>query len=181
MKMTMFHGTSKLRGDKILNDRCLKASEINRVYGDNPLFPTTDHQVYLTPYLAKAFHYGQQAATGPDKDDSLYIFKMKLNRNELLPDYDEIEFAVNPFLREGHKIDLEKLTLDQSLEKGDSAAYPKDICASDVAISYALFKIKGENNQKELIDYFVHRRHEQSAEVRNSIQEMGKKLDWIQM
>lgn len=180
MNITLFHGTSKTRGKKILSDGCLKASGVNRVYDETSGVPTTDNQIYLAQNLATAVYYGQKTSIIYDRADSLYVFKMEINKNDILPDYDEVKYTINNN-REEDKIPLDSLTVDSSLALTNSVAYPSDICVEDFSISYSELIILGDNNQKQLIDKLVNLRYEEFEKASCLINRISYELLWRQV
>lgn len=178
-KIILFHGTSKSRGDLILKSRCLKASEVNRVYGEDSGVPTSDNLIYFSTNLAVAVYYAQKTSLVYDIEDSLYVFQVELDKKHLLPDIDEVDYTINTYKNEEDKIPLdESLTLEKSIELTTSVSYPHNICAKDNNLLYTHLIIKGENNEKKLIDDLVELRNPEFSKVSKSIEELSSNFNW---
>lgn len=99
--MILFHGTSKSRGEKILKDGYLSITAKGN-YLDNSFLAngeltsilTEQGYIYLTNYFSQAYIFARSGLVNSDSTDKdIYIFKLDIDENELLPDYDEIKIA----------------------------------------------------------------------------------------
>lgn len=91
--MILYHGTTLKNGREIISDGIIK-SNIKRNYIDYGMIKnTTDGFVYLTKNLYTAYYYGNINLNGMTNygNKYVYIFKINIDDNILLPDYDEIE------------------------------------------------------------------------------------------
>ena len=88
--MILYHGTTLSRGEEIIKNHCIK-HDISRVCTN---CDTTNGYVYLTPNIETAYFYGNLNSLRSEKKDDLkyvYIFKVEINEDKLLPDYDELK------------------------------------------------------------------------------------------
>ncbi|MER2174930.1 MAG: hypothetical protein ABS911_09645 [Carnobacterium sp.] len=118
--MKLYHGTSKERGLKILNDKAIKCDNINRVYNKEGLVPTEDGFVYLTNNKVLALYYANKTAVF-ENDEKLMLFCVDINKEILLPDFDEIKYTIKTTK------EISSHTLDESLEFTQSARVNFDI------------------------------------------------------
>lgn len=91
--MILYHGTTLKKGRQIIIDGIIK-SNIERNYKNNGMIKnTTDGFVYLTKNLYTAYYYGNINLNDmiDCENKYVYIFKIDIADNILLPDYDEIE------------------------------------------------------------------------------------------
>ena len=88
--MILYHGTSLEKGKQIIEDGVIKANIKRNYIGE--IAPTTDGYVYLTTNLHTAFYYGNITISGIDDYNKKYvcIFKIDVEEELLLPDFDEI-------------------------------------------------------------------------------------------
>ncbi len=90
--MILYHGTSESAGTKILKEGKLIANIKDRVWKglpDNDITKTTDGFVYLTDLLQTAIHWGNKTSIIL-KEKEIYLFKVDIEKEDLLPDLDEI-------------------------------------------------------------------------------------------
>lgn len=93
--MILYHGTTLSRGEGIIKDHCIK-HDISRVYTNTGKLDcdTTNGYVYLTPNIETAYFYGNINSLRSETNHDLkyvYIFKVEINEDKLLPDYDELK------------------------------------------------------------------------------------------
>lgn len=93
--MILYHGTTLSRGEGIIKDHCIK-HDISRVYTNTGKLDcdTTNGYVYLTPNIETEYFYGNINSLRSETNDDLkyvYIFKVEINEDKLLPDYDELK------------------------------------------------------------------------------------------
>lgn len=110
--MILYHGTTLQNAERILKDGIIK-SKIERNYISGGLWcykNTTDGYVYLTKNLYTAYYYGNINLIGIDnyKNKYVYVFKININDNILLPDYDEMSVK--------RKCSNKNLSVKESLE-----------------------------------------------------------------
>ncbi|WP_210469961.1 hypothetical protein [Sporosarcina sp. 6E9] len=134
MKITLYHGTSKERGSHILADGKIKAKNINRVYDENHIMPTSDGYVYLTKDIALAVYYANLTAVTIDRDTQLMIFKLELYNYELEADLDEIKYTLNN-KKEKERDDY---SVKDSLKLTASVRYPHDVLLKDNKVKYTV-------------------------------------------
>ena len=82
---------------EIIKDHCIK-HDISRVYTNTGKLDcdTTNGYVYLTPNIETAYFYGNlNPLRSKTKNDLkyVYIFKVEINEDKLLPDYDELKIT----------------------------------------------------------------------------------------
>ncbi|WP_313893843.1 hypothetical protein [Psychrobacillus sp.] len=139
MKISMYHGTSKKRGDQILNDGMLKATSIKRVYDDDHPLPSTDGYIYLTNDIALAVYYANKTSYFSDEDEQLMIFKIEMEKESLKADIDEINMTHLSFWKDKSPIiDKEKPTLDESLAIVSAARFPNDIILKEFDVQHMI-------------------------------------------
>ena len=93
--LILYHGTTLSRGEEIIKNHCIK-HDISRVCTNTGKLDcdTTNGYVYLTPNIETAYFYGNLNSLRSEKKDDLkyvYIFKVEINEDKLLPDYDELK------------------------------------------------------------------------------------------
>lgn len=107
--MELFHGTSKSRGDIIVEEgkiSChaklmyedggedvLQSAEFSNGLIKPTTLATTPGYIYLTNSIFKAAYYGNINAVSGN-EDSFYLFKVELPETLLEPDEDEIRMAL---------------------------------------------------------------------------------------
>jgi hypothetical protein len=97
--MILFHGTSELRAQLIIESGKIKSKNVNRIYNDNK-YTTTTGYVYLTDQLYIALRYGRNTVNIEHNyfmgdfehfGTKVVIFKVDIDPNLLEPDYDQLE------------------------------------------------------------------------------------------
>ncbi len=119
--MILYHGTTLEKGKEIIKDGIIK-SNIERNYADyGKIKNTTDSYVYLTINLYTANYYGNINLIGINDYEKKYvcIFKINIDDNVLLPDYDEIEVKT--------KSSHENMSAKKSLEKCGCVTVSNDV------------------------------------------------------
>ncbi|MDT2829776.1 hypothetical protein P7H62_02440 [Vagococcus carniphilus] len=112
--ITLYHGTNYSAGKSIISNKIIK-NFITRRFDQHSGTPTTDGFVYLTDSLGYANYFAYDANRNTDKSNMGYfIFKITLDENILLPDFDEYEFqnSINT-----NEIDAKNYNFRKSLDE----------------------------------------------------------------
>lgn len=150
MKITLYHGTSGKRGNQIIQDGCIKARDVERVYDSSHSLPTTDGNVYLATDISKALYYGNKTAILEDDDQRVKIFKVEITVQDLVPDVDELKYTHNSFKGKNEQVPIdENFTAEKSIELTKAVCYPFDICNENHTILYSDVASNHHCNQTE--------------------------------
>lgn len=176
--LILFHGTSYKRGKNIIKEKRIRV-DASKIYDYTHPMPTTHGFIYLTPDIAIAAFYGNIASIY-DKDKEFIVFKIKVDKNLLKPDYDEKNYTLK-FKKK------ESLTLDESLKLLKSCAIDRDICFENfesyyVVIPTTLYPLNDSDlKRKQLykdVRELLNKREIDDMEFRNYFM---SKLDWSKL
>ncbi|SNY70962.1 hypothetical protein [Pantoea sp. GL120224-02] len=118
--MRLFHGTSFSASQGIVSKGKI-LHIIERTYDESSLLPTTDGFVYLTDNIGYAIYVANKEAIFR-KEQFLSVFQAEVNENELLPDFDELEYVY----RVARK-DAAHFTYADSLNKAQSCCIARSL------------------------------------------------------
>lgn len=122
--MILYHGTSETSGKQILLEKKLRCravsafdslGSIKSPDGKEIKLSTTKGYVYFTNDIFKAYRYGYSASRIAN-EEHVFIFKIDMSENRLLPDNDEADIK-----------DDQLQTVSQSFEKYASCCVKGDI------------------------------------------------------
>ncbi len=89
--MRLYHGTSFSASQAIISSGKI-LHDIERTYDETSLLPTTNGFVYLTNNIGYAIYVANKESIFR-KEDYLSVFEVDVDANELLPDFDELEYV----------------------------------------------------------------------------------------
>lgn len=127
--MELYHATTQSRGEKILNERCIKKN-VPRYYSDSSNGPTTQGFVYLANEITFSVYFAN-CHNISEGNTTIYVFKIDIPNDILEPDEDEIEIQSPE--NEGSYSNRLSWSLEElkSCRVGldiDIDAYPTQIC-----------------------------------------------------
>ena len=176
--MILYHGTTAEKGKQIIEDMYIKAY-IKRNYIDynDVIKNTTNGFVYLTVNLPTAYYYANINLIGAGKDENkyAYIFKLSVDENMLLPDYDEIRVKCKD-------IQQEQLSYMESIRLCGCVTVSKNVEISDaeyiILPGTSNFSAADDESAlcKRLTDWQIN-----GGNVTNTIQEIEKKFPWMKI
>lgn len=118
--MKLYHGTSSKATSSI--ETCgFILKDIERTYGPNSRFPTTDGYVYLTKHPGYAAYMANKEAVFK-KTDFFVVYEIEIDENLLKADIDELKYVCK--LPESTAT---KYTAYDSLELSRCCCIPKDL------------------------------------------------------
>lgn len=165
--MILYHGTDEINGEKILQDKLIKA-EVERIYDkDHLVLPTTDGYVYLTNNIRKALRYASNNLIMKDlnlRETKVYIFAVTLDIDEVEVDWDEVKVDSRWPNSKANKV-VDAIT---SLEYLSSVRIKKDLEIGKEVTSYF--------GGIYLSDEIIYMRDDNSSD-----EDKMRKFDWIKL
>ena len=86
--MMLYHGTTKTRGEIILQDRLLRKT-VDRYYSEDSNGPTTQNYIYLTNEITFSVYFAN-CHNLSENNSSIMIFRIDIPESLLEPDEDEL-------------------------------------------------------------------------------------------
>jgi hypothetical protein len=137
--MIFYHGTTETAGVSILNDKCIKTtgSVGVPVKYDLRVGASQHGYVYLTNKLYVAVYHAKTLAP---LSSTLYVFKMDVQPDELLPDTHEIQIMLGESFDENHSY-----SLDESLAIAESAKVSRNLHFGTDIIAYTTYPLRSQD------------------------------------
>lgn len=175
--MILYHGTSEVFGRKILCDEKILSnttrnySETLQLNNTQIDITTTNGYVYLTSSFIRAYNYGNRASLIHNRQPHIYIFKLQVNDELLLPDLDERRLHSEDFNEQNVSYNVQK-----SLEIYKGVCVADNLDLRDTLIEYTklpvydIFKAEGNEIYTHLIGI---RNDETNVRINQFVEQFG--------
>lgn len=181
--MLLYHGTPGPMGQKIITERVIK-NNCNRLWngsiqavGEKIDISTTDGLVYFSNKLSLASFYGNANRWNcKEKTSLIYVFRVNIPEEELLPDWDELKINWEQIVRKD-------ITAEQSLSICSCVSVDHSIKADKYNIEYIEIDMLDDSSELsekiiELCREYKNNMEPDPEDLVNEIDVLGK---WIRL